>query len=404
MPIYILERKAAAPLDSIQPDDAFWQARAATERTDHAVAAYNAAVAAANAVIAARKQETETADVEAAAAILAHVRAQKTRHTDDVSAACQAYGARQVEKSDLDTQKTETREQLDQHTEQVINRYGQSINRYLDRFNAGFSITAPTHTYRGGTATSSYQILINQTPVDLGDPSTPLDRPSFKNTLSAGDRSALALAFFLAQLELDPGRAQKVVVFDDPFSSQDSFRRNNTAYQIKICGEACAQTILLSHDPQFLKLVWDKVAPTDRKTLQLARVGEDNTAVAEWDIEKAVQARYRADVEVLQKYYTTGDGERRDVIQKIRPVLEGYCRNLYPTQFKDEDSLGMMVGKIRCAGPAHPLLPIVDDLEELNDYCRRYHHGENPHAATEPIDDNELQGYVKRTLTLAGNF
>jgi hypothetical protein len=41
------------------------------------------------------------------------------------------------------------------------------------------------------------EILINQNAVDLGDVTTPADRPSFKNTL----RNTLALAFFLANLE-----------------------------------------------------------------------------------------------------------------------------------------------------------------------------------------------------------
>jgi hypothetical protein len=49
--------------------------------------------------------------------------------------------------------------------------------------------------------------------------------------------------------------------------------------------------IVLSHDPFFLKLVWDKLAPADRKTLQLGRIDEANTAIAEWDIEKATQAQ-----------------------------------------------------------------------------------------------------------------
>ena len=97
-----------------------------------------------------------------------------------------------------------------------------------------------------------------------------------------------------------------------------------------------------------------------------------------------------------------GDGERMDVIQKLRPVLEGYCRNLFPTQFGDQEALGSIVGKIRTEGAAHPLHVIVDNLDELNMYCRRYHHGENPSAATETIDDTELQGYVKRTLKLVG--
>jgi wobble nucleotide-excising tRNase len=308
----------------------------------------------------------------------------------------------QLAKVALDIEKARVRDQLDTHTQQVITQYGRSINRYLERINAVFRITAPTHNYRGRTPSTSYQILIDQNAVDLGDPDTPLDRPSFRNTLSAGDRSTLALAFFLAQLEHDPTRANKVVVFDDPFSSMDSFRRSHTIHQIYRCGEIAAQVVLLSHEPSFLKMLWDRVAPADRKTLQLARVGEENTTIVEWDIEKAVQARYKADIDTLMRYYSLGEGEPRDVIQKLRPVLEGFCRNLFPTQFAEGETLGVIVGKIRGFGAAHQLTPIVDDVDELNVYCRRYHHAENPNAAVEPIDDAELQGYVKRALSIVG--
>jgi len=63
-----------------------------------------------------------------------------------------------------------------------------------------------------------------------------------------------------------------------------------------------------------------------------------------------------------------------------------------------------MVGKIRGCGDAFPLFAICDDLDEINTYSRRYHHGENPHAATEPINDSELKGYVKRALKIVGHF
>ena len=300
--------------------------------------------------------------------------------------------------------KPRPRPNWDEHTESVIGQYGHSINRYLDRFNAGFRISTPTHDYRGRTPSSSYRIIINETSVALGRADTPLSEPSFRNTLSAGDRSTLALALFLAQLEQDSDRRQKSVVLDDPFTSQDMFRRTQTAMEIKRCGDACAQMLLLSHDQHFLKLVWDLLPPADRKTLQLARVGEKNTTIAEWDIEQAVKARYRADVEILQRYYGDGEGNARDVAQKIRPVLEGYCRNLCPSQFTDEDMLGAMIGKIRDAGNAHPLSAIADDLDDLNVYTRRYHHAENSGAATEVIDDTELAGCVKRTLSLVGNL
>jgi wobble nucleotide-excising tRNase len=400
----LLQIKAGTPLDRVAPGDVFTRALGAFEGLRTSLGSYNAAVAAVNAVITARKQQTQAANIQDVENALAKLNAQKARHTDGARGLCASYTRLLGLKAALEEGKGRARQELDAHTQQVIAQYGQSINRYLERINGGFRITTPTHTYRGGSPSTSYQIVINQNAVDLGDAATPLDRPSFRNTLSSGDRSTLALAFFLAQVAQDGDRAKKVIVFDDPFTSQDGFRRNSTVHQIYKCGETCAQVILLSHEPSFLKLLWDRVPPADRKTLQLARVGEENTTIAEWDIEKAVQARYKADIDTLQRFFSDSEGERMDVIQKIRPVLEGYCRNLYPTQFGDQDMMGTIIGKIRTTGAAHPLFPIVEDLDELNMYCRRYHHSENPSAAVEPIDDAELQGYVKKTLKLVGGL
>lgn len=399
----LLRRKAGAPLEPVVPDNDFSEASNSYQTLADAVGGYNERVTAANTRIAAKKQQTESANTQQVQNELTRLVAQKTRHMTAVQADCAAYSARLTEKTTLDSQKALTREDLDAHTARVIERYAQSIKTYLERINAGFTITTPRHSYQGGVPSTSYQIVINDVAIDLGDADTPLDQPSFRNTLSAGDRSTLALAFFLAELEHDPDRASKIVVFDDPFSSQDSFRRNHTAYQLKKCGEHCAQIFVLSHDPFFLKHVWDKLPTAGRKALQLGRVGERNTSIGEWDIERAVQAQYRAFLAVLHAYHAGREGDPRDVIQKIRPVLEGYCRNLFPTQFSDADMLGDMIARIRGGGDAHPLADVLEHLQELNEYCRRYHHAENPGgAATETIDDAELQNYVKRTLVVAG--
>ena len=191
-------------------------------------------------------------------------------------------------------------------------------------------------------------------------------------------------------------------MFDDPFTSMDSFRRSHTTYQIQRCGETCAQVIVLSHEASFLYSLWTQIAPGERKALWLARVGEENTTIAEWDIERAVQARYKADIEMLQRFYSEGQGAPMDVIQKIRPVLEGFCRTLYPTQFGEQDMMGTIIGRIRDGGAAHPMSSIVDYLDELNVYWGRYHHGEGPNPAAEPIVDAELQDYARRTLKLVG--
>ena len=398
----LLRKKTDAPLEAVPPDEAFTRALMDFEALCTSIANYNAAAAAANTVIGSLKRQAQAANVREIEIAMAGLRAQKARYTELSRHVCEAEARLQREKETIEQDKAAAREQLDTYTEQVIARYGQSINRYLEKINAGFRITVPTHTYRGGPPSTSYQILINQNPVDLGDVGTPADRPSFKNTLSSGDRSTLALAFFLANIEQDQDRARKVVVFDDPFTSMDGFRRSHTVHQIVRCGEVCAQIIVLSHEPSFLHLIWEEVPAGERKALWLARVGEENTTIVEWDIERAVQARYRADIETLQRFFSDNVGQPMDVIQKIRPVLESFCRTLCPAQFGERDMMGVIIGRIRETGAAHPLFGIVDDLNELNIYCRRYHHGEGANPAAEPIDDAELQGYVRRALRVVG--
>jgi len=196
----LLDRKAATPLEHVASDAAFTAAKAALAAIQAGAATYNQAVRAANATIAA-KRAAAVADVRTVEGDLTRLRATKRRHEPDARATCDAYGSAQSEKKALEDQKEDVKRQLDEYTKQVIGRYEHTINRLLDDFNAGFRIAGTRHGYPGGVASSSYQILINDTAVDLGDERSPLDSPSFRNTLSSGDKSTLALAFFLAQLD-----------------------------------------------------------------------------------------------------------------------------------------------------------------------------------------------------------
>ena len=261
----------------------------------NAVATYNQAVRAANATVVAKKAAIGTTDIRSVESVLIRLRATKTRHEPDSVSACEDYGAVLAEKKSLEELKAIFKEMLDKHTQEVIGRYEQTINRLLDDFQAGFRITGTQAWLPGGYRQRRYQILINDTPVEIGDSNTRVDRPSFKNTLSSGDKSTLALAFFLAQLEHDPDKASKIVVFDDPFNSQDSFRKDCTVQKIKKCGESCRQVIVLSHDQSFLKRIWDRLSPqaAHRKCLQLARIGVRDTKISSWDIEQATQVLLR---------------------------------------------------------------------------------------------------------------
>jgi len=161
---------------------------------------------------------------------------------------------------------------------------------------------------------------------------------------------------------------------------------------------------LLAGDWRRLDLLWDRIPAADRKTLQLVRVGEENTTIAEWDIERAVQARYSADIETLRRFLSDAEGEKMDVIQKIRPVSRRVLPQSVSNAVRRTGNDGRHFRIVRDAGASHPLHPVVEDLDDLNIYCRRYHHAENPNAASEPIDDAELLGYVKKTLKLVGSL
>lgn len=399
--IGLLDRKAAVPLDRITPDEDFTAARAAYDRAAAAIEAANTAIRAANVVIADKKAAADAGDLKAAEAELTRLTAIQARHRADVSDLCAAYTKLSGEKEAIEARKEAVRKQLDAHTKTVVKPYERRINDYLAAFNAGFTITETKHAYPGGVATSSYQLVINDTAVDLGDSKTPGDRPSFKNTLSAGDRTTLALAFFLAHLERDPAAAAKLVIFDDPFNSQDAFRRRQTVHEIMKVAGKCTQVIVLSHDTTFLKQVWDKAPAAERVALTIADHRAQGSKIMPVDLEHACRGRTATDIDDLQTYLTSGAGGLLDIIRKMRVVLETHCRTTYPGSFLAGDWLGDMVRKIREGGDAHPAQALYDELDQINGYTSQYHHGENMADATpDQIDPSELTGFTRRTLRI----
>jgi hypothetical protein len=401
----LLREKLRSPLETIASDNKFCTAVSEYDECRTAVSKVNAALQIANTSITAKKREVEKCDLKAAEAELAHLLAITKRHEASIVEDCARHIALELKKVEIDEEKIAVRAKLESHSKSVVTPYENRINDYLDRFNAGFRIAETKHTYPGGIATSSYQLVINNTGVELGDGRTPTGLPSFKNTLSAGDRMTLALAFFLSNLERDPLKAQKIVVFDDPFSSQDAFRRRQTIHEIRKVGQDCAQVIVLSHDAGFLKQLWEKVSPSDRVGLAITDGRALGVKIHPIDLEKACQGRVATEIDDLQAYLATGAGKPLDLIKKMRVVLETYCRTTYPAYFASGDWLGDMVRKTREADETHPAKPLYDELDQINDYSATYHHGEDAEdATTEEIDTNELTGFVRRTLRIVNSL
>jgi len=397
----LAKRKQDSPTGAVTPDAEFTAALEEVDALRTAVATYNAAVDTANARVNEQKAAARSqADITALMNELAQLEARKKRFEPEVAGACQAYQDAAAAKTRLEAAKNTARQQLDQHCQDLLRTYERSINDYLDQFNAGFRITNTRHLYTGGTPSSHYQIEINSTPLDLGDTRTPAGTPCFKTALSSGDRSALALAFFLAVLKQDRDIGRKIVVFDDPFTSMDCFRRTWTEQSIRRVLQSAQQVIVFSHEAAFLRGIRMGVPDGEVKALQMRPAGQDNTVITEWDMEAATQSAYECHFRTLLVYRDTRNGVPLDVAKAIRPFLEELYRVRFPIIFLPTDSLGDFVVKARQAVSSGTLQlgqSELDELEAINQYARQFQHGQSP-----TISADELHGWVRRTLKLAG--
>ena len=86
---------------------------------------------------------------------------------------------------------------------------------------------------------------------------------------------------------------------------------------------------------------------------------------------------------------------------------EEYLRLKSPLDFPRTEWLADFIGRIRNAAAGdrlHSAQAILPELENINDYSKKYHHRDNPGADSAPITDGELKGYVKRVLDLVSKF
>jgi len=403
----LIRKKQDNPTETVTPGADFTSALASVDTLRRNVDTYNMAVDNTNLLVNEQKAAVQRdSDVATLKAELTQFEIKKRRFEPEVVQACQSYQDTLNTKAGFELRKDAARLQLDEYCRDILKTYEQCINEYLDQFNAGFRITNTRHLYTGGTPSSHYQIEINNTALDLGDARTLAGTPCFKTAMSSGDRSALALAFFLAVLKQDANIGRKVVVFDDPFTSLDRFRRTCTQQLIQRLSDSAEQVVVLSHDPLFLKLLLDECpsASTNAKTLQMSKAG-DTTVIGVWDVHAETQSSYMKDFAMLLGFYRERNGDARAVARTIRPFLEGMLRSHFPGQFQQNEWIGDFIGKIRAADETDSLQHAKADLAELeaiNGYSKNYHHQQNANADQEPINDDELHGYVKRTLRLVG--
>jgi wobble nucleotide-excising tRNase len=355
----------------------------------------------ANRVIAAVKERARAGDVQTLERDLARLRANKASQSDGARRLCSDFLAEKTARDSTEAERTRARADLDAYRRTAFPGYEDAINMYLGRFNAEFRLAQITPTNTAGGPGCTYQVTINNTNIPVtGSPERP-GEPSFRTTLSAGDRNTLALAFFFASLDRDPNLASRVVVIDDPLSSLDEHRQQATVQEIRALAGRAQQVIVLSHTRSFACAVWESFGRNAaRSALQVERAAAGSTLAA-WDVAQQAETEHDRRFRLLSSYLDAPAGAPRPVAEALRPHLESFLRVSFPGEFRVSTMLGPF--KVICdqrVGSTQEILSRTDadELQNLIEYANRFHHDTNPAWQTAAVNDIELQGFVRRTL------
>lgn len=393
----LLKQKVANPLVAVP----LGEHTDAIKNSCDALISYNSSVAAQTIIITAARNAGATVNTAKADENLQKWAALKSKQSEPLFSETASYVTNEARKAEIESEKKAKQAELTKFASATIGTRQKEINDLLEDFGANFSIADTKANFVGREPNTEYCISLGTSKIKAGDKS---DRqPSFKTVLSAGDKTTLALAFFISQIKADPKLADAVVVFDDPFSSQDLSRQFGTTSQIRAIAETAAQTLVFSHDPRFLQKIEKDADHGVTSTYQILCNDDGNGSIMSLSLDDELKELYVRQSEAVREYA----GQQKllpgftdvSLIQALRPFLEDYIRARYPGRFQTTDMLSAMTDAIEAAGADDAMFSAVADLRAINEYTRPNHHG----GAT-IADPIELRTQCKKVVRIVGAF
>ena len=401
--IELLTAKQVAPLERFEFSESQLNSFNKYNDAGQKIQSINEMLTVSNVAIGCIQQQASSANLEELLAELNKLEATKVRFSKEVAPLCLEYLREKNAKSVTETERTKFRKALEEYRENAFPELQKGINTYLRRFNTGYSIGSLKAANIGGGSgsTCTYNVIINDKPIAVRSSKSSQGKPSFRNSLSAGDRNTLALALFFSSLDQNPNLADTIVIIDDPMSSLDDHRSLATVQAIRDLAKRAGQVIVLSHNKRFLCDVWSGANTEECLALEIALAGGGKSTIHTWGISQESTTGHDQRHFLLREYAIDQSSNEKEVALAIRPHLEGFLRVVCPGSFPPEKLLGSFIADCRNkAGSPDEVLnkDAIQELDELRDYGNRFHHDTNPAWQTENVNTTELLGFVKRTL------
>ena len=404
----LVSAKRQQPLVQVDSDGQAAESAAAISGLNGSITGYNDKIQEIAAKLTQFKSNLATESVIALEASIRKLEAALRRQLPDAIAAVAVYSGAEAERKKLEGEKTQARAEIDALMQTTLAQYQGAINQLLAAFGAEFSIEELKPTYVGNTGEprTEFGLRLRNKAVKLGSREDHASGHSFANTLSEADKRTLAFAFFIARLRAEPKLTDTVVVLDDPVSSLDRNRRQESKRLLARLATECKQLIVLSHDAYFVRDIRDRLAdlkpaPVPLTLLMLKRVQNGYSAFAPCDIDDMCSSDYYRHHKLVADFV---DGKptpsSRDVAKAIRPLLEGYYRRRFPGAIPRKAMFGLIVAIAvdpATTGPLANLRPLAQELQEVNDYAGQFHHD---NAGTIQVAEPELLTFARRALAL----
>ncbi|ELB2881251.1 AAA family ATPase [Vibrio parahaemolyticus] len=320
------------------------------------------------------------------------------------------------DKKDKTRKVKELKEEIHKDQEVSIKEHKDSINLLLKNFHSMIRIKELHKDNKGRGGSTRLKYVITFIDKELSVENVDDNKHIFEHVLSLGDRSALALAFFLSKFA-KANSDNSIVVLDDPMSSLDNYRKDATIVELEKLINNGYQTIVFSHDPFFLSEI-QKYSVLSQHT----KCFEIDVSYKKSDPLKADSSQYissqmveRSDYDshVLHSYHKeynklydfvadAKDESKVEVARSIRPILEAHLRFLYPREFNEGVWLGNMITMIR--EETDPTSHFYDthnqigQITKINEFSKAFHHADGFDTQIQSLDLQTVQSYAQETL------
>nr|MDP2192543.1 AAA family ATPase [Rhodoferax sp.] len=311
------------------------------------------------------------------------------------------YPATRTDADTLRTQKNAKQKELEDYGKTIFDTYQKRINELLGTLGTDFAITGLTGKTdeRANESYSDFGFLILSQTVPLTTRQE--EAPCFKNTLSEGDKSTLAFAFFIAALEKTPVLDNQIVVFDDPLSSLDETRREATARLLLALSPTVNQLNVFTHKRDFLHMLCDKMP--ENKTLQVRSDKKHGSQFVVLDIEEDRKSAHARLIESMERYLGEDFGPTAETMQgNLRKLFETVLKTKYyrvlSADIKAKHGLATLLTTLFGAGLVD--VAIKPRLFDLCSVANGSHHGEIVDVTARQLTRDELLPLIPEALDL----